>query len=126
MSNKLTHMTYSSNHHYKKYNFNSKEEAENHITNLGTFEGEGGEIYPLHRHTIVKLGFLLIEDAIYDEDGNEISPAIHSDKYSVDVLWKELPVGELDEVLFPEGWSEKELIGLENYKHNFYGYTYEE
>lgn len=111
--------------YYRKYTFASKQEAEQHITNLGYFEGEAGIMYPLHRHTIVKLGHLPIEDAIYDEDGNEISPTIYSDKYSVDVLWKELEEDENGDVIFPNGWVEKELSGLDSYKHNFYGYTYE-
>jgi hypothetical protein len=79
----------------------------------------------IHRHTIVKLGHLPIEDAIYDEDGNEISPTIYSDKYSVDVLWKGLEEDENGDVIFPNGWLGKELSGLDSYKHNFYGYTYE-
>jgi len=112
--------------HYKKYIFNSKEQAESYITNLGVFAGENGVTYPLHRHTIVKLGFLPIENAVYDEEGNEISPTIYSDKYSVDVLWKGLEEDDEGNVIFPSGWDEYLLTGRSEYLHNFYGYTYEQ
>lgn len=110
--------------YYKKYDFNSKQEAETNIANLGTFKGEDGEEYSLHNHTVVKLGYLPTVDAVYDNSGNEISPTIHSDKYSVDVLWRDLELDENGETIYPEGWSEKELNGLTDYKHDFVGYTY--
>lgn len=37
---------------------------------------------------VVELGFLPIEKAEYDEEGNVIKEAVLSDKFSVDVLWE--------------------------------------
>ena len=112
--------------YYRKYTFPSKQEAEQHITNLGYFEGEGGIMYPSHRHTIVKLGYLHVRGGEYDEAGIEISPPVLSDKYSVDVLWKNLELDEDGEPIYPEGWEQHLLTGLNSYMHNFYGLTYNE
>jgi hypothetical protein len=110
--------------YYKKYTFDSKQQADDFINALPTIE-EDGVVYPDYGHTIVRLGHLPIEYAVYDEDLNEISPGIYSDKYSVDVLWKGLDIDENGDAIFPSGWVEKELSGLDSYKHNFYGLTYE-
>jgi len=94
---------------YKKYSFDSEEEAVALINSLGE-----------NNHTVVKLGFLPVGDA------DEETPPTFSDKYSVDVLWKGLELDENENPIFPEGWVENELNGLSKYKHNFYGLTFEE
>ena len=40
-------------------------------------------------YTLVKLGYIVLKSGEYDVDGKEILPAILSDKYCVDILWKE-------------------------------------
>ena len=103
---------------YKKYNFESEVQAITLIDALGTFVEEG-KVYPSHAHTVVKLGFLPTN--IPDE---ETLPTF-SNKYSVDVLWKGLEVDEENNPIFPEGWKDYELKSLLNYKHNFFGLTFE-
>jgi hypothetical protein len=41
---------------------------------------------------VVELGNLVTIPAVYDEEGNETTPATYSDKYSVDILWKDEPL----------------------------------
>lgn len=60
---------------FKKYEYDSEAQANQFIEALGE-----------HDNDIVKLGFLEIP-AIYNEEGEEITPSFFSDKYSVDVIW---------------------------------------
>jgi hypothetical protein len=55
-----------------KYSFDSKEQAESKIKSLGTAQDENGNEYPTHKHTIVQLGNIVLEQGSYDEEGNEI------------------------------------------------------
>ena len=41
------------------------------------------------KHVVSKLGYVTITPATYDEDGNELTAAVLSEKYAVDVLWYE-------------------------------------
>lgn len=111
--------------YYRKYTFDSKQQADDLINALPTIEDEG-IVYPNHKHTIVKLGFLPLDEGEYDEEGNEITPPILSDKYSVDVLWKGLDLDDNDEPIYPDGWQQYLLTGLNHYMHNFFGLTYDE
>lgn len=63
---------------HKKYEFNTKSTATKYINELQ-------EPYITH---VVVLGFLPIEQAEYDAEGNVTKEAVLSDKYSVDVLWE--------------------------------------
>ena len=58
-----------------KYEFDSLEQANTKINALGEE----------HKHTIVKLGNIVLEQGEYDEDGNVVVEPVYSDKYSVDV-----------------------------------------
>lgn len=74
---------------HKKYEFNTKSTATKYINELYV-ENEDGiktrkEPYIAH---VVILGFLPIEQAEYDAEGNVTKEAVLSDKYSVDVLWE--------------------------------------
>lgn len=96
-----------------KYEFNSKEQADSKIEGLGVNE-EGS---PTHNHTIVRLGNIVLSKATYDEDGNELTPAVHSDKYHVDVLWQGIDS-------HPYGWATY-AIDLDNEgSHGFFGVSY--
>ena len=44
-----------------KYAFDSKEQAESKIKSLGTATDENGSEYPTHKHTIVQLGNIVLE-----------------------------------------------------------------
>ena len=74
---------------FRKYEFGSKSAASAKINALSVDE-EGN---PNHRHSIVRLGNIVITPGEYDADGNETKAPVYSDKYHVDVLWR----GEYDE-----------------------------
>lgn len=90
----------------KKYEFNRKSDALRYIKELWVEDEEGNKSRktylvdsedlegnaiqiekPYIAHVVV-LGFLPIEQAEYDEEGNVTKEAVLSDKYSVDVLWE--------------------------------------
>ena len=52
-----------------KYEFNSKEQAQEKIDALGTATDENGNEYPTHKSTIVQLGNIVLEQGVYDQDG---------------------------------------------------------
>jgi len=101
---------------FKKYEFQSQEVAEQRIEALNEES---------HRHAIVKLGHLWIEQPVYDENGNLVEAGVQSDSYSVDVLWyrSEL-LDENGEVDYPYGWVSKEIEIEGNGVHTFAGWNY--
>ena len=100
-------------HIFKKYEFNSQEQAETKIAALphteidGVSHLDGG-------HTIVKLGYLYIEQPTYDENGEIETEGVQSDKYSIDVLWNDLESS-------PYGWASYEITVDGNGSHTFLG-----
>ena len=127
---------------FKKYEFDSQELAETRIAALPHQEDEEGNSHPSHSHTVVKLGYLYTEHPTYDEEGNQLTEGVQSDKYSVDVLWKaseitvETEAAVLDEegnvitpavteIPFPYGWVSKEITIEEgNGVHTFAGWSF--
>ena len=107
---------------FKKYEFNSQEQAEEKIKDLGTSVYDDVE-YINYNHAVVELGYIPIKKAVTDVDENGdliiIEEAIFSDKYSVDVLWD-----NLDES--PYGWKTYEIQVEGNGSHTFYGYDFNE
>ena len=104
-----------SNYKVGKYAFDSKEQANSKIEGLGVNE----EGFPLHNHAIVRLGNITVSKATYDEDGNELTPAVHSDKYHVDVLWQGIDSN-------PYGWKSYAVANVDgNGIHAFYGVDYQ-
>ena len=81
-----------------KYEFDSQEQAESKIKALGVEINEDGIEYPTHNHSIVKLGYIILKQGVYDEDFNEIEAPVLSDKYHVDVLWRNIDS-------HPYGWA---------------------
>jgi len=67
----------------RKYEFKNEAAANTAIGKL-PHDSEGN---PTHGHNVVKLGYLTITPAEYDDKGKEIKAAIVSDKYAVDVWW---------------------------------------
>lgn len=98
---------------FKKYEFNSKEQAETKIAALPHSEFDG-ESYLDGGHTIVHLGYLITNEPEWDEEGNEIVAPEYSDKYSVDVLWQDLDSS-------PYGWASYEITVEGNGSHTFLG-----
>jgi hypothetical protein len=103
-----------------KYEFNSKEQADSKIEGLGVNE----EGFPTHNHSIVRLGNIVLSKATYDEEGNELTPATYSDKYHVDVLWKDLEANEDGSIDHPQDWKMHNVNIEGNGVHSFLGLDY--
>ena len=113
---------------FKKYEFLSAEQAETRIAALPHTE-VGGESYPSHSHTVVKLGYLPIVEPTFDDEGNVVTEGEYSTKYSVDVLWKASEITETNEdgestINYPYGWSSKEISVEGNGVHTFAGWSF--
>ena len=111
-----------------KYEFLDEAQAESKIEALGVETDENGNTYPTHKHSIVKLGSIVLEQGTYDEEGNEITPPTLSDKYHVDVLW-DLSDSYDDEgnVVYadhPYGWKTYSVDLDDNGVHSFMGIDY--
>ena len=100
---------------FKKYEFNSQEQAETKIAALPHATDELiEESYLKGGHTIVHLGYLITNEPEWDEEGNEIVAPEYSDKYSVDILWQGLESS-------PYGWASYEVEPEGNGVHTFAG-----
>ena len=125
-----------------KYEFDSQEAAELKIAALPHSTDEDGNSHPSHSHTIVKLGFIVLEQGEYDEEGEETKAPVLSDKYSVDVLWNEPEITTVDveavldedgmvvtpavtSVSHPYGQANKALDLEDEGVHGFFGVTYQ-
>ena len=82
----------------RKYEFTNEAAADTAIAAL-PHDDEGN---PTHGHSIVKLGYLVVTPATYDEDGEELTPAVLSDVYAVDVYWSGEPLASWEPyIVFP-------------------------
>lgn len=111
-----------------KYEFDSQAQAESKIEALGVATDEDGNTYPTHKHSIVKLGNITLQQGVFDENGNEVTPPVLSDKYHVDVLWN-LSDSYDDEgnVVYadhPYGWKTYSVDLDDNGVHSFMGLDY--
>ena len=102
-----------------KYEFESLEQANSKIEALGITTDENGNKPPSHKHTIVRLGNIVLVQGEYDEDGNEVVAPTLSDKYSVDVLWQGIES-------HPYGWATKSINIDSEGVHGFAGVSYQE
>ena len=106
---------------FKKYEFTDQAEAEALIASLPHETDEDGNEYPTHKHTIVKLGHVVVTEAEYEdgEEGDfiETIPAVLADNYSVDVLWFDLEEQ-------PAAWADHEITVEGNGVHTFAGWSY--
>ena len=107
-----------------KYEFDSKEQAETKIKALGTATDENGNEYPTHKHTIVHLGNIVLQQGEYDEDGNETVAPVLSDKWHVDILWKDLEADEDGNIDHPYGWKSYYVDIDGDGVHSFLGLSY--
>ncbi len=125
-----------------KYEFNSKEQAQEKIDALGTATDENGNEYPTHKSTIVQLGNIVLEQGEYDENGEEITAPVLSDKWHLDVLWGKEDITTVEEeavlddegmVVTPEVTSVDHPYGWKSYAveiegdgvHSFFGLSYD-
>ena len=82
----------------RKYEFTNEAAADAAIAALPHDE-EGN---PTHNANVVKLGYLTITPATYDEDGEELTAAVVSDVYAVDVYWEGTPEASWEPyIVFP-------------------------
>ena len=112
-----------------KYEFDDEASALSKIAALPHSTDEDGNSHPSHKHTIVKLGHIVLEQGEYDEEGNETQAPVLSDKYSVDVLWKDLE--ETDEdgnvtIDHPSGWKTYAIDLDDEGVHGFFGLSYQD
>jgi hypothetical protein len=84
---------------WKKYEFESEDQADSKISALAHDTDEDGNTTPTHEHVLVKLG------------------ALKKTKYSVDALWE-----DLDES--PYGWKSYEITVKGNGVHTFSNHEY--
>ena len=125
-----------------KYEFDSREQAETKINALGTATDEDGNEYPTHKSTIVQLGNIVLEQGEYDEDGEEVTAPVLSDKWHLDVAWSDAEITTVEEeavlddegmILTPEVVSVNHPYGWKSYAveiegdgvHSFFGLSYE-
>ena len=125
-----------------KYEFDDEASALSKIAALPHSTDEDGNSHPSHKHTIVKLGHIVLEQAEYDEDGEETKAPVLSDKYSVDVLWNEPEITTVDveavldedgmvvtpavtSVDHPYGWKSKAIDIEDEGVHGFFGVSYQ-
>jgi len=111
-----------------KYEFNSQDQAESKINALPHATDEDGNQYPTHKHTIVKLGNIVITPGEYDDEGNEVNAPVLSESYHVDVLWKNIE--EVDEegnvtINHPYGWASYAIDIEDEGMHGFMGVSYQ-
>ena len=125
-----------------KYEFDSREQAKTKIDALGTATDEDGNEYPTHKSTIVQLGNIVLEQGEYDEEGEEITAPVLSDKWHLDVAWSDSDITTVEEeavldeegmVVTPEVVSVNHPYGWKSYAveiegdgvHSFFGLSYE-
>jgi len=99
-----------------KYEFNSKEQAESKIEALHT-EDEEGNLIPNFKFAVIQIGHLTLEDGVYDEDGEVITPAVMDTKWHVDALWHNLED-------HPYGWKTYSIDIDSEGLHGFLGINY--
>ena len=111
-----------------KYEFNSKEQAQEKIDALGTATDENGNEYPTHKSTIVQLGNIVLEQGEYDEEGEEVTAPVLSDKWHLDVAWDDSDITTIEEeavldedgmVVTPAVTSIDHPYGWKSYKVDF-------
>ena len=111
-----------------KYEFKDQKTAEAKIKGLGVAKDEDGNEYPTHKHSIVKLGNIVLERGEYDNEGNETKAPVLSSKYHLDVAWQLEDTysedGELIKADHPYGWKSANVDLDSNGVHSFYGVDY--
>ena len=101
---------------YLKYEWTDTQKASALAKITETIEGPDGvtsEQYTDAVLAVVDLGKLVKTPAVFDEDGNEVSPAVYATKNSVDILWADQPLTTsfASYVVWPEPGSEAHVFG---------------
>lgn len=66
-------------------------------------EVEGNQVYAQGTHAVVYLGHIALQQAVLDEQGNEVSPAVISDKYHADIMTEQEYTFGSNEVKIADG-----------------------
>lgn len=105
-------------HIFKKYEFPNEATADALIDALPSqYDEELDETFPAHNHVIVKLHHPIIEQPVYDDEGNIETDAVLAENYSVDVLWQGIEAQ-------PKDWEQYEITLTDNGVHTFFGIDY--
>ena len=104
-----------------KYEFKSKEQVQEKIEDLGVdYDWEGNQ-YPTHKHIIVELGHIILEEGKYKLNEKAemqiIKEPVISDKYHIDVIWYDIES-------HPYGWKTYSCDLDSEGVHKFSGLSY--
>ena len=102
-----------------KYQFDSQEQFETKFKALGVETDEDGNEVPNHKHVVVRLGHIVIEEAEYDEEGVITKEAVYSTKYAVDMAFFGLDA-------HPYGWKSYSIDVVGEGVHSFAGVSYQD
>ncbi|WP_264550455.1 hypothetical protein [Flavobacterium sp. N2820] len=70
-----------------KLKYKNKETAIADLIAKGVYiETEEGLIYGEGVQAVVEIGLIVLEDGVYDEEGNEITPPIYAEGYHYDIM----------------------------------------
>jgi hypothetical protein len=93
-----------------KLQYKNKETAIADLIAKGVYiETEEGLSYGQGIQAIVEIGLIVLENGVYDEEGNEITAPVYADGYHYDVMSE-------NEIVFDNA------IDVKNPKHAFAGY----
>jgi len=93
-----------------KLKYSDKETAISDLITKGVYiKTEDGLSYGQGIHAIVEIGLIVLENGVYDEEGNEITAPVYADGYHYDVMSE-------NEIVFDNA------IEVKNPKHTFAGY----
>jgi len=112
-----------------KYRFDTESQAQSKIDALPSVTDEDGNNVPNHKHTVVKVAKIVLEQGEYDSEGEETKAPVYYNGYHVDCLWKDIE--ETDEegnvtVDHPYGWKSYAVDPEEEGAHGFMGVLYQE
>ena len=106
---------------YIRYVFDDEAQAKSKIESFHTVDADGSKTRTVNA-SFIEIGKFVLSDAILDENDVEVTPAVLSEGWSVDVLWNDLSDvyaevedGEeselvlVSEAVSPEGWSDYEI-----------------
>jgi len=113
-----------------KYELDSNSMCQTKIASLGVATDEDGNEYPTHKHCIVKLGYIVLEQGEYDEEGEQTKAPVLSEKYHVDVMWDLTDTydeeGNIVKAQHPDGWGDYAVNVEGKVAHSFFGVDYQQ
>lgn len=96
-----------------KLEYASKKALETALLNRGILvQDEDGIHYAKGTHAVVYLGHIVLQKAVLDEQGNEVSPAVISDKYHADIMTEQEYTFGSNEVKIAEGEPGAHSFGI--------------